>query len=156
MNVAIRPMDEADLPAVLAIEYASYTMPWNEGTFRGLLRRRDADALVAEIDGRLVGYAAAWTVLDECELGNVAVTNAWRHQGIGTRLVRAILDRARVRRVREVFLEVRPSNPGAQQLYRGLGFRLVGRRRNYYQQPAEDALVMRLELDHRTEAEASR
>lgn len=156
MNVLIRVMEEPDLPAVLAIENASYTMPWNEGTFRGLVRRRDADILVAELDGALVGYAAAWTVLDECELGNVAVSDAWRQRGIGTRLVHAILERARRRRVREVFLEVRPSNPGAQQLYRNLGFRLVGRRRNYYMEPDEDALVMRLVLDHHMENEKIR
>jgi ribosomal-protein-alanine N-acetyltransferase len=58
--------------------------------------------------------------------------------------------------VREVFLEVRPSNPGAQQLYRNLGFRLVGRRRNYYMEPDEDALVMRLVLDHHMENEKIR
>jgi ribosomal-protein-alanine N-acetyltransferase len=144
--IAIRPMQPRDLARVVQIELDSYAMPWTEGTFRGLLRRRDADLLVAEANGRLVGYAASWSVLDQCELGNVAVEEDWRNRGIGAQLVRAVVERAIERGVREVFLEVRPSNPAAQHLYQNLGFKLVGRRKNYYLEPPEDALVMRLEL----------
>lgn len=140
-------MAGADLPAVMAIETSSYSMPWTESTFRGLLRRRDTDCIVATHADRPVGYAVAWSILDQCELGNVAVGRDWRGMGIGRTLVLAVLDRAKERQVEEVFLEVRPSNLVAQRLYAALGFRLVGRRRNYYQQPTEDALVMRLELD---------
>lgn len=147
-EISLRPMTAADLPDVLAIELTSYTMPWTEATFRGLLRRRDADCLVATHADRPVGYAIAWSILDQCELGNVAVGRDWRGLGIGRTLVLGVMEKARERRVREVFLEVRPTNVVAQRLYAALGFRLVGRRRNYYQQPAEDALVMRLELDH--------
>jgi ribosomal-protein-alanine N-acetyltransferase len=149
-EISLRPMAAADLPDVLAIELTSYTMPWTEATFRGLLRRRDADCLVATHDERPVGYAIAWSILDQCELGNVAVGTDWRGLGIGRTLVLGVMEKARERRVREVFLEVRPTNSVAQRLYAALGFRLVGRRRNYYQQPAEDALVMRLELDPRS------
>jgi ribosomal-protein-alanine N-acetyltransferase len=145
-------MRPADLERVLEIENESYAMPWTESTFRGLLRRRDADMLAAESNGRLIGYAAAWSVLDQCELGNVAVEEAWRNHGIGARLVLAVVERACGRGVKEVFLEVRPSNPAAQHLYRKLGFQLVGRRKNYYLEPPEDALVMRLELKPPTSA----
>ena len=136
-----------DLPAIIRIEQSSYTMPWTEATFRGLLRRRDADLVVADAGGHPVGYAVAWSVAEQCELGNVAVTADWRGLGIGRALVLEILQLAASRGVREVFLEVRPSNPVAQRLYASLGFRLVGRRKNYYFEPVEDALVMRLGLD---------
>lgn len=139
-------MIAADLPTVMEIELDSYSMPWTESTFRGLLRRRDADLVVADVGGQAIGYAAGWSVLDQCELGNVAVAAGWRGLGIGRSLVEEIMRLAAGRGVRELFLEVRPSNPVAQSLYESLGFVVVGRRRNYYMQPMEDALVMRREL----------
>jgi ribosomal-protein-alanine N-acetyltransferase len=141
--VELRDMTGTDVPAVVGIERASYTMPWSEATFRGLLRRRDAEMVTAESDGAVIGYAAFWCVVDQGELGNVAVSADWRGHGIGARLVEEILRRAARRGVHEVFLEVRPSNTVARGLYERLGFRPVGRRRNYYQAPAEDAIVLR-------------
>ncbi|MGH7505710.1 MAG: ribosomal protein S18-alanine N-acetyltransferase [Longimicrobiales bacterium] len=152
-EVTIRRMTSADLTAVMDIEFASYTMPWGEATFRGLLRRTDAELLVAETEGGLVGYAACWFVVDQGELGNVAVAVTWRRRGVGARLVAAVLARAAERGVRELFLEVRPSNAGAQRLYQRFGFEVVGRRRNYYIEPAEDAIVMRRLIPHRTRNE---
>jgi [ribosomal protein S18]-alanine N-acetyltransferase len=142
-DVRLRDMVAADVPTVVAIERASYTMPWSEATFRGLLRRRDAEMVSAEADGVVIGYAAFWCVVDQGELGNVAVSADWRGLGLGARLVEDVLRRAARRGVREVFLEVRPSNNVARQLYDRLGFRPVGRRRNYYQAPVEDAIVLR-------------
>lgn len=146
-DVAIRVMTDADLPAVIDIEHASYTMPWGDDTFRGLLRRSDAEALVAERNGRVIAYAIYWWVLDQGELGNIAVTGTERGSGIGEAMVRTVLERAVRRRIREMFLEVRPSNPTAQRLYERLGFVQVGRRRHYYVRPTEDALVMRRALE---------
>ena len=143
-DVQLRDMTAGDVSAVVAIERASYTMPWSEATFRGLLRRRDAELVSAEAGGAVIGYAAFWCVVDQGELGNVAVSAAWRGFGIGARLVEDIIQRAARRGVREVFLEVRPSNSVARKLYERLGFRPVGRRRRYYQAPVEDAIVLRL------------
>jgi len=143
----IRRMRLADVPRVMEIEVECFTMPWSEATFRGLLRRTDADLYVAEVSGSVVGYTAFWSVVDQGELGNVSVTAQWRGRGIGHRLVETILDRAAERGVREVYLEVRVSNTGAQKLYHSYGFDRVGRRRNYYLDPVEDALVMRKTLD---------
>jgi [ribosomal protein S18]-alanine N-acetyltransferase len=139
-------MTADDMRAVVAIENESYSVPWSEATFRGLLRRRDAEAVVAEADGIVVAYAIFWCVLDQSELGNVAVTPAWRRQGVGELLVEDVLDRVRRRGVREIYLEVRPSNEVARRLYERFGFVSVGRRRNYYQEPVEDAIVMRRPL----------
>lgn len=146
-RVAIRNMRQLDLSQVIQIELECFTMPWSEATFRGLLRRSDADLIVAEVKGQVVGYAVFWAVLDQGELGNVSVAAGWRRRGIGNQLVLTILNRARERGVREVYLEVRLTNTVAQELYRRYGFEEVGRRRNYYLEPVEDALVMKKQLD---------
>lgn len=145
----LRNMSQADVPAVVRIEQTSYSVPWSETTFRGLLRRRDAELVVAMLGEDVVGYAVFWCVVDQGELGNVAVTESARGRGIGELLVGEVIRRAAARGVREVFLEVRPSNATARRLYERFGFRMVGRRRNYYQEPVEDALVLRrpVELD---------
>lgn len=148
--IRIRRMRAGDLAAVMTIEASSYTVPWSEATFRGLIRRRDADVVVADADGELVGYAAAWFVADQAELGNIAVAGSWRRRGIGARLVATVLERAAERGMREVFLEVRPSNTVARRLYEQFGFREVSRRRNYYAEPREDAVVMRTTVERRS------
>lgn len=142
-------MTEADLPRVLEIERASFTVPWTPATFRGLLDRQDAYLRVAERAGRagragdIVGYAAVWVVLDQAELGDIAVAEEWRGHGIGARLLASVFDLARERGVRELYLEVRVSNRGARRLYERHGFRVVRRRTGYYARPKEDALVLR-------------
>ena len=127
---------------MLEIERASFSTPWNEATFRGLLRRPDAEVVGAEADGELAGYAAYWVMFDQAELGNIAVAPEWRGRGVGTRLLEAVIERVAERGVRELYLEVRVSNEVAQRLYRKYGFREVGRRRHYYVAPVEDALVL--------------
>ena len=142
----IRRVRDEDLPRVMEIEQQSYSMPWKETTFRGLLRRSDTDLFAAEMDGRVVGYAVCWTVFDQAELGNVAVAPEARGFGIGGALVDAVVERVRERGAGECFLEVRESNLVAQGIYRERGFAQVGRRRSYYASPTEDALVMRLRI----------
>lgn len=141
-DLLIRSMARTDLPAVLAIERASFPVPWSSATFRSLLRRRDAHLWVAERAGEVVGYAAVWVVLDQAELGDLAVTTASRRQGIGTRLLETVVGRLAELGVRELFLEVRESNRDAQRLYTRHGFVEVGRRTGYYSSPREDALVL--------------
>lgn len=148
--VTVRPLRVEDLPRVLEIEEASFSTPWKESTFRSLLMRTDTDLFAADVAETLVGYAACWTVLDQAELGNVAVDDAARGRGIGGALVDAVLRRVGERGARECFLEVRVSNEDALSVYRNRGFEVVGRRRAYYSQPREDALVMRREIRQRS------
>ena len=145
-SLEIRKMRSADLPQVMLIEFATFTMPWSEATFRGLLRRKDSDLIVADMKGEIAGYAVFWAVMDQGELGNVAVDDDHRGKGIGSKLIEAIMQRAYERGVKEIFLEVRKSNVRAQDLYKTFGFSEVGRRKNYYLEPLEDALVMKKEL----------
>ncbi len=140
-------MTETDLTAVLTIEKASFGMPWTLATFTGLLRRRNTRLWVAEVADEVVGYAAVWMVADQAELGDIAVADAWRRRGIATRLLEAAIEEMRTSRIRELFLEVRESNVGAQRLYDRHGFHRVGRRTGYYTKPREDALVLRLLLE---------
>lgn len=143
----VRALREADLPRVMEIERECFSTPWKEVTFRGLMKRTDTDLFVAEAtDGWLAGYAACWTVIDQSELGNVAVSPAVRGEGIGGALVDAVLEAITARGATECFLEVRVSNEAAQSLYRQRGFAVVGRRPRYYSLPTEDALVMRLRI----------
>lgn len=150
-RVRLRDMRSADVAAIMEIERASYSVPWSESTFQGLLRRRDAELVVADADGAVAGYTVFWCVLDQAELGNVAVAAEWRGRGLGALLVADVMSRAARRGVREVFLEVRPSNDVARRLYERFGFRAVGRRRNYYQRPVEDALVLKRAVGAATE-----
>jgi [ribosomal protein S18]-alanine N-acetyltransferase len=142
----IRTLSFSDLPAIMEIERASFSTPWREATFVGLLRRTDTDLIGATRTGRLVGYCVCWTVGDQAELGNIAVAPQERGHGTGTRLVEAGLSHVRRRGASECFLEVRESNANARSIYEKCGFETVGRRRNYYSRPSEDALVMRREL----------
>lgn len=145
-TVELRNLALHDLDAVLAIETAAFSTPWRRETFQSLLGRADTDMIAAVLGERLVGYAICWTVVDQSELGNVAVALEARGKGVGKRLVREALERVRQRGSGECFLEVRASNQRARQLYDELGFTVVGKRRAYYRQPIEDALVMRVEL----------
>jgi len=142
----IRRMRDADLPRVLVIENACFSTPWKEATFHGLMKRTDTDLFVAELDDEVMAYAACWTVIDQSELGNVAVSPQARGLGMGGALVDTVVERVKERGAHELFLEVRESNGVAQGIYRDRGFVVVGRRRSYYSQPTEDALVMRLRV----------
>lgn len=158
IDVRIRPMRENDLPQIMVIERESYSTPWPESSFRGLLGRSDTALFVAEatpgeegdggeVDegarGEIVGYAVCWAVLGQGELGNIAVGPRWRHQGVARRLLERVIEAMRELSVKELFLEVRLSNTVAQHLYRSYDFHEVGLRRGYYSNPTEDALVMR-------------
>jgi [ribosomal protein S18]-alanine N-acetyltransferase len=147
MQLTVRPMRPRDLPRVMEIEEAAYTTPWSEDTFRGLLRRSDTSLLVADVNDAIAGYAVFWAVLDQGELGNIAVADEFRRRGIATRLLESVLEVARDRTVREVFLEGRASNAHARALYEKHGFAEVDRRPGYYTGPIEDALVMRVRLN---------
>ena len=146
-RIRVRAFRAEDLARVMEIERECFSTPWREVTFRGLMKRLDTDLLVAETaEGRVVGYAACWTVIDQSELGNVAVSPSARGAGAGGALVDGVVERIRDRGATECYLEVRESNEAAQSLYRQRGFEVVGRRPRYYSLPTEDALIMRLRI----------
>lgn len=139
----VRPATAADVDAVAAIERASFADPWSRESFAALLRRTEVRFRVVELDGAVAGYSVAWFVTDEGELANLAVAPDARGRGIGGALLDELLAAAAIARVQVVYLEVRESNAAARALYASRRFEEIGRRRNYYRRPVEDALVLR-------------
>ena len=140
-------MRELDLGEVMRIEEAIYSHPWTRGNF--------ADSLVAGYQCRtwrmgsdLLGYFVLMVAAGEAHLLNLSVAPAWQRKGHGSALLREASAIARLRGARGIFLEVRPSNAGAQALYTRFGFRKIAVRRGYYPAHAgrEDALVLTLAL----------
>jgi ribosomal-protein-alanine N-acetyltransferase len=118
-------------------------------------QNRSARCWVVRDDGRVAGYVCLWEIGDEVHVTNIAVHPDCRRRGIGRTLLGHILDDARQRSLRVVALEVRPSNREARQLYESYGFRVVGRRKGYYYDTGEDALVMELGLEETRARETS-
>jgi [ribosomal protein S18]-alanine N-acetyltransferase len=149
LAVALRRAVAADLDAVVTIERASFTdPPWSRESFSALIDSPRAYFTVAceSPVGRVVGYVVAWFVADEAEIANLAVAPDRRDRGVGSRLLDAALTEARLAGARVVHLEVRDSNAAARALYGSRGFTTVGRRRRYYREPVEDALLLRRDL----------
>ena len=147
LSLSVEPMVLADLDSVLAIERASFPTPWSRGAFVYELRQnRVARCWVARASGEVVGYLCLWEVASEIHITNLAVHPAWRCRGVARTLLGAILEDARRRRLAVALLEVRPTNQEARALYESFGFRMVGRRKGYYPDTGEDALVMETDL----------
>ena len=146
VRLTIGPMMVAHLPAVHAIEQASFTSPWPPHAYRSEIEtNRLAHYLVATIDDEVVAYGGIWLMVDEAHITTFAVHPAWRRQRIGEQLLLALLDIAIARHAREATLEVRLSNMAARKLYAKYGFRPVGVRPRYYSDDGEDALIMTTE-----------
>ena len=136
-----------DLDEVLEIERASFSMPWSRGAFTyEIERNRVARCWVTRDESRVVGYLCLWEVADEVHITNVAVHPAYRRRGVAREMLAAVLDDAVRRSLSVVGLEVRPTNAEARALYESFGFRVVGRRRGYYYDTGEDALIMEARL----------
>ena len=155
LRLVIEPMQLDDVPAIQAIEQASFTTPWPPDAYRSELQtNRMAHYLVARASGALAAYGGMWLMVDEAHITTFAVHPAWRRQGIGERLLLAFFDIAIAREAHEATLEVRLSNLAARRLYEKYGFRPVGLRPNYYSDDREDALIMTTEpLAERTMVE---
>ena len=138
--------EERWLPAIAALERQCFSDPWSVEMLRPELPDDSHDFLLAVEGNTLIGYVGLMTVLDEGYLSNIAVTPERRRQGIAETLLKALLVRARARKLSFVTLEVRAGNTPAQTLYRKLGFTEVGVRRGYYEHPKEDAVLMTLYL----------
>jgi ribosomal-protein-alanine N-acetyltransferase len=139
----MRDLERGDIARILEIERASFLTPWTEEMFRTQLRFRDrAVTLVLVEDGVVTGYIAAWIAADEMHLLSIAVSPAERRGGRGSALLAALLERGSARGCAKVLLEVREGNEGARRLYRLYGFREIGKRRGYYADTGEDAIIM--------------
>ena len=149
MHVRIVPMNADHLDEVAELERICFSTPWSRNMLAEELDNLLSAFLVALDDhDKVVGYAGVQIVLDEGYLTNVAVRPECRRQGIAGKLLQVFLDFAKANHLAFLTLEVRASNYDAIALYGSRGFRSVGRRKNYYEHPKEDAIIMTLEFEH--------
>ena len=142
----IRQMNKDDVAAIAELEKVCFSDPWSENSISSELNNPLSFWLVAESDGKVVGYVGSQAVLDAADMMNLAVAPDYRQQGIGQALVNWLVCALQQKNVIALLLEVRVSNVSAISLYKKLGFVQVGRRPKYYHNPREDALILRKEL----------
>lgn len=138
--MTIRPMIAADVAAIAALELTTYAAPWSERVFEDELSQNSRVYLVAEDSDGISGYAGLMLVGEDGHVTTMAVVRHRRGAGLGTRLMLRLIEDGRAVGMRNLTLEVRPSNEAAQALYRRFGLESVGMRKNYY--PDEDAMIM--------------
>jgi len=139
-------MTEKDIENILEIEKRSFVAPWTRGMFKEAIFSPISTNFVMEGDGHLLGYIMLYSVADEAHILNLATHPDQRRKGNASRLIRYTLDYCAGRGVSDFFLEVRESNHAAKDLYGKYGFKVIGRRRKYYTETNEDALVMQLSV----------
>ena len=145
MSLIIRRMTVEDVPAAHEIDASSFTLPWPERSLRfEVTDNPAARCWAAELDGRLVGMLVLWMIVDEAHIATIATHPDYRRQGIAKQLLVEALESAYTEGARSALLEVRAGNQAAQEMYRKYGFKVVGRRKRYYKDNYEDAVLMTL------------
>ena len=150
--ITYRRMTLEDVPQVHEIELKTFHTPWSYQSFVDeMTTNKCARYIVAEEDGKVLGYAGAWMIFDEGHITNIAVDESVRGKGIGAGVTKALMQYAANLGVQYMTLEVRRSNEVAQKLYQKLGFIKLGVRKKYYEDNGEDAFLM--VIDHLPEAD---
>lgn len=140
--VRVRRTEMDDLPQIMKIENASFSSPWSELAIREEIARRDDSLfIVVEYDGEIAGYSGCWIFAGEAHICTIATNPAYRRRGLGELLMLVMLQRSSELEVDYAILEYRVSNRSAEALYHKLGFQYIHRRRGYYQDNNEDAVV---------------
>ena len=142
MGFVIVDVTAEHIPQIEEIERECFSRPWTAEQLSGQLRDAQHEFIAAVDDGRVLGYVGLMYVLDEGYISNVAVHPAARRQGIGDALIDALTEKAEELELAFLTLEVRESNAPAIALYAKHGFHPVGKRKNYYDAPKEDAVLM--------------
>ncbi|HCX72595.1 MAG TPA: ribosomal-protein-alanine N-acetyltransferase [Candidatus Cloacimonas sp.] len=148
MKLMTRRMLKTDLPQVLAIEQQLFADPWQAGMFTEEIDKHEAWVAINELN-QIVGYLTGWLVADDFSLNNIAVDKSFQRKKIATKLLKEIIKKLRTRKCKNIFLVVRESNLAAIRLYEKFQFVIIGKKKEYYQKPVEDALVMKLEIEEK-------
>ena len=141
-DIIVRKMQPEDLLQVCEIEKDNFSLPWSEKSFLESMERDDTLFLVALDREEVAGYLGCYCVAGEGEITNVAVKSSYRRQGVGGKLLETLYEEAKALHTQEFFLEVRESNEAAIGLYSRQGFVKGGVRKNFYEQPVENAVIM--------------
>ena len=154
VRVRIVPMTAEHLDEVAKLEQICFPDPWSRNLLAEELKNDLCAYLVAlDAQGLVAGYAGMQVILDEGTIQNIAVKPEYRRQGIAKQLLEVFINFSQANHLAFLTLEVRASNDAAIALYSGMGFRTVGRRRGYYDYPAEDALIMTRYFDRQSDSE---
>ncbi|KZE81543.1 ribosomal protein S18-alanine N-acetyltransferase [Paenibacillus jamilae] len=146
-KLEFRLMQLDDIPDVLEIEHEAFTLPWTEEAFRNeLTMNHFAKYMIMELNGRAIGYAGMWTIMDEAHITNIAVREAYRGRKFGDKLLDELMLTASYLGMERMTLEVRVTNRIAQSLYEKKGFKPAGVRKGYYSDNNEDAVIMWADL----------
>ncbi len=145
MDFAILKLTKEQVPEVARIETELFSTPWSEKAFADTLGMEHVLFYTASVEGRVAGYCGIYLAADEGEITNVAVAPEYRRRNMAQSLLRTVMAQARQKGARRIFLEVRSRNDPAICLYQKHGFIVIGTRKNYYQYPQDDALVMMYE-----------
>lgn len=141
-KILVRAMEFRDTSEVQEIESECFSNPWSEKSIISSLEEPNSNFVVALCKDKIAGYAGMYKVLDEGYIYNVAVATKFRHMGVGNCLVSNLIDHCKENKLEFLSLEVRISNTPAIALYKNLGFQLAGERKNFYEEPNENALIM--------------
>lgn len=143
-DIIIAPMTLENVDEVAAIEAVCFSTPWSSNAFRDAVESDYYDYIAAidASDGAVVGYAGMQVVLDEAEITNIAVDAQYRKRGIAAKLLESLETICIRKNVTYLHLEVRESNAAARSLYEKMGFAIDGIRKNFYQKPTENAVLM--------------
>src|SRR5512138_1911784 len=146
MKLIIRKMTLEDIPAVINLDHKSFSLPWPERSFRFEVTENTASRCwVADMEGKVVGMIVVWLIVDEAHVATIATHPDFRRQGVAKSLLSHALLRLIDEGAHSSFLEVRESNFAAQDMYHKFGYEEAGRRRRYYKDNDEDAILMNLE-----------
>ncbi|HOO28301.1 MAG TPA: ribosomal protein S18-alanine N-acetyltransferase [Lachnospiraceae bacterium] len=140
--IKIREMLESDIADIARIEEETFSMPWSADAFHDMLVRDNMTYLVIDLNGQIIGGAGIRNILGDAEITNVAIKKSYRNKGYGKRLINALTNKGYEMGANAFTLEVRKSNIPAILLYKSLGFTEEGLRKNFYEKPREDALIM--------------
>lgn len=141
-KMQIRAMMEADLPKVCAIEAENFSMPWSYDSFLDSLKDEKNVYIVAEEQGEILGYCGMWGVVGEGQINNVSVSKKHQNKGVATALFQRFLEEGRKKGIKSFTLEVRESNAPAIAIYEKFHFQVAGIRKNFYERPVENAVIM--------------
>ena len=141
-RLTFRRMTQDDADVIAELEAKSFAMPWSREDFWHEAQNELATYIVCELEERIIAYAGAWVSFNQAEVMSVAVEPEFRGQGFGTILFGELIKAVKERGAKSITLEVRPSNTVAIKLYESFGLRSVGRRKGYYIDNGEDALIM--------------
>lgn len=144
MQIHIREGVREDISHLVALEKECFSSPWSEKGFSDFFDSPYSVALVAECDGVICGYVGMYLISGEGEITNLAVTASYRRHGIGAMLISALKGTDGLSRL---MLDVRESNIAARSLYEKSGFKIDGKRKNFYEKPREDAVLMSLDIN---------